>query len=159
MKLKLKRVAQTERGTFGVLLNDKNIPLCVTLEDPWKDNLKNISSIPEGTYKVSPHNGTKFKNVWILHDVPHRSAILIHAGNSTNDTSGCVLVGRSFNGHMITQSKDALDFLRAILPQNFTLEIENPISWKVEIPTKMTTLSWADIIKEILKKGFKKWNK
>ncbi len=126
--LTLKRIAQGEQGTFGVLI-DGQTPLCVTLEDPWKDNQKSISCIPEGIYEVSPHNGRKYKNVWILNDVEDRSAILIHAGNTTDDTRGCILVGQRY-GELdgktaILGSRMALNALRADLPDNFSLEIIN----------------------------------
>lgn len=124
MKIVLKRVAQTKKGTFGILLAD-GVPLCVTLEDPWKDNARNVSCIPEGEYKLKPHNGSKFKNVWILQDVPDRSAILIHAGNTIKDTSGCILVGRSFSANGIRSSKDALNHIRGVLPSNFSINIVN----------------------------------
>jgi len=48
MELTLKRCASTAKGTFGVLLHD-GVPLCVTCEDPWNDNLPNISCIPSWT--------------------------------------------------------------------------------------------------------------
>lgn len=126
--IELKRVSSTEKGTFGVLLKDK-IPLCVTCEDPWKDNQKQISCIPEGTYKVIPHSGEKFKDVWEVTGVKDRSAILIHQGNTVLDTHGCILVGSSFTsfGSLpgIGGSRDALNFLREILPKSFTLEVRN----------------------------------
>jgi hypothetical protein len=125
--LKLQRVAQSDKGTFGVLVWD-NVPLCVTLEDPWNNNFPNVSCIPAKTYEVKPWNGNKYKNVWEVTKVPGRSAILIHQGNSIKDTEGCILVGESFStlGGMpsITRSLVTLDRLRAILPKEFTLEIK-----------------------------------
>lgn len=121
-KVKLFRMPYNKKATFGVLMMN-NIPLCVTLEDPWKENKRMISCIPPGTYKCTPHNGTRFKDVWVLHDVPNRSYILIHAGNTTEDTHGCILVGRSFNAHTIRNSRSALDYLRAVLPDEFELQI------------------------------------
>lgn len=129
MKLTLRRVAQSSAGTFGVLLQNKT-PLCLTCEDPWNDNKTGISCVPAGNYKCVPHMGEKYKNVWRLEDVPGRSAILIHAGNTLEDTRGCILVGRSFamfgNTPGVTNSKDALTYLQAKLPPHFELEIINP---------------------------------
>ena len=45
--LKLVRVTTGMDGTFGVLIKD-GVPLCVTLELPWRDNERSISCIPEG---------------------------------------------------------------------------------------------------------------
>lgn len=121
-KLTLMRVAMTPRVTLGVLILN-GLPICVTLEGPWKRNAKNESCIPTGVYRCVPHSGTKYKNVWRLQNVAGRDAILIHAGNSTKDTEGCILVGSEFSGEMILRSQLALDKLRAMLPKNFTLTI------------------------------------
>jgi len=118
----LTRGATTAKGTFGILTMDGE-PLCVTCEDPWNDNKTNISCIPDGEYNCSKFSGTKFKDVWEIKNVPGRSAILIHAGNTIEDTHGCVLVGRSFNGRAITESQAALAMLRKKLPDNFTLTV------------------------------------
>lgn len=95
MKLILKRVAQSDDGTFGVLIHNYN-PFAVTLEDAWHDNKQNISCIPAGKYKctrkTSPHHG----NVFEVTNVEGRTNILFHKGNSTIDTEGCILVGEQF---------------------------------------------------------------
>lgn len=126
MTLTLTRVCSSGKGTFGVLTSDE-IPLCVTCEDPWEDNASNISCIPKGKYKCRKFNGAKFKDVWEVMNVPDRSAILIHAGNTIEDTHGCILVGRCFSklgGYpAVLQSNDAMTELRAKLPQEFELEV------------------------------------
>lgn len=128
MLLTLKRISQSENGTFGVLLKN-NIPLCVTLEDPWNDNKKNISCIPNGTYKAFSYNGTKYKNVWILDNVEDRYAILIHQGNTIQDTRGCILVGQRYgeldDKPAVLGSRLALNSLRKILPSHFDIKIIN----------------------------------
>lgn len=129
MNLTLQRVSQNENGTFGVLSNEF-APLCTTCEDPWNSNRVGESCIPEGVYSFVPHNGKSKKNVWRALDVPGRRDILIHAGNDTDDTEGCILVGRSFGavgGHaFIADSQITLDLLRKILPPSFTLSVFNP---------------------------------
>lgn len=136
MNVTLNRVMSNEKGTFGVLMND-SMPLCVTLEDPWSNNERGISCIPEGEYRVSPFSGVKYKNVWIVNNVPNRSYILFHPGNSIEDTRGCILVGRSFNAHTIRDSRNAFDYLKSVLPDQFTLKIVN--SYKVEKKEKENT--------------------
>lgn len=118
----LKRIASSNKGTFGVLCKD-DMPLCVTLEDPWLDNAKFKSCIPEGVYECYPHNGQKYKNVWALKNVPGRNGVLIHSGNTIDDTSGCILVGRWFSEYRIVNSRNALDYLRCVLPDYFNLTI------------------------------------
>ena len=118
----LKRIMSTNRVTQGVLCSE-NRALCVTLENPWLGNARNMSSIPEGRYHVQPFSGAKYKNVWQVMDVPGRSYILLHAGNSTADTDGCILVGRAFHGERILSSRNALTMLRQVLPDQFLLDI------------------------------------
>lgn len=124
MKITLQRGKGTEHGTHGVLIGDGSI-LCFTLEEPWKDNEPRVSCIPEGVYQCKKHNGAKFSNVWEITNVPGRSAILIHAGNTLADTSGCVLVGMGFDADGLIHSRAALMKLRSLLPDTFTLTIRN----------------------------------
>lgn len=119
-----------EEGTFGGIYNSEAIRLCVTCEDPWNDNAKGKSCIPAGIYRVKKFSGTRYKNVWEITGVPGRAAILIHNGNTTDDTQGCVLVGARFgtvNGkRAVLDSVLTLDKLRSILPDEFALEVINP---------------------------------
>lgn len=87
-KLTLVRYESSDNGTFGFLVFDSNRPLH-TLEEPWKNNQRNISCIPEGTYVVKKREDSK----WQIMDVPNRSGILIHVGNTLEDIEGCILVG------------------------------------------------------------------
>lgn len=119
----LVRVCQSYLGTFGVLVKDL-IPLCATLERPWADNASEVSCIPAGTYPCRKYSSEKYDDVWEITGVPQRSKILFHAGNTINDTKGCVLVGRgyAFDG-TIFSSQDALKYLRGTLPDVFTLVV------------------------------------
>ncbi|MCA9340740.1 MAG: hypothetical protein KDA17_07535 [Candidatus Saccharibacteria bacterium] len=122
----LTRVMRSSDGTFGILSQDKK-PLCCTVENDWLDNQQRISCIPPGVYECEPFSGTKYKDVWILKDVPGRSYILIHAGNTHKHTEGCILVGKGFaelHGiPAVTNSRDTLQMLRKVMPQEFKLEI------------------------------------
>jgi hypothetical protein len=120
----LQRGKEDTHGMRGVLQHmDKT--LCYTLEEPWRDNRKQVSCIPPGTYKCFPHDGAHFKDVWQVLDVPGRSAILIHAGNTLADTQGCILVGLGVSPNGITKSQLALKKLRELLPDRFTLEVRS----------------------------------
>jgi len=147
MILTLYRAPSGQFGTFGILFHGQ-VPLCNTLEEPWKDNHRNISCIPEGTYKCVPHNSQRFSNVWRLKDVPGRSGILIHAGNVIDDIEGCILVGEGIGAiggfPALLDSRAALEVLRDYLPRKFTLEIINPES-KAPIPPKLPW--WRRIFK------------
>ena len=125
MKLTLLRISETSLGTHGVLLYPSGVPMCVTLEEPWRDNQRMISCIPEGTYKVDTWNSPRHPNSWVIQNVPARSAILIHTGNTLKDTAGCILVGKSFEPFGIDKSKDAMVYLKKVLPRSFELEVKN----------------------------------
>lgn len=122
----LKRIAQSPLGTFGVIVKDE-VPLCVTCEDPWNDNKTGQSCIPTGSYYVIPHIGTKYQNVWRLVDVPGRSAILIHPGNTTDNTEGCILPGMMFgmlkDKPAVLSSQVAMTLLKEQLPERFLLKV------------------------------------
>lgn len=125
----LVRVATSDLGTFGVLVRG-GIPLCVTCEDPWKDNRRNISCVPTGTYTCRRYSSKRFPDVWEVFPVPGRSLILIHNGNTIDHTEGCILVGKAFGMlkglPMVTESVPTLDRLRKALPSEFTLRVTNP---------------------------------
>lgn len=90
--LKITRLEYGNNETIGVLqLVDK--VLCWTLELPYRDNQKNISCIPKGKYKCIRVKSPKFGECWHVQDVPNRSEILIHTGNTHHDIQGCILLG------------------------------------------------------------------
>ena len=126
--LTLIRDFQDEKATLGRLLfND--VPVCYTLERPWLDNQTKISCIPLGTYQgqvqPSPHFNRDLPE---LLDVPGRSQILMHVGNTTKDTLGCILLGlsRNIEDHSIGQSRAATQALLDQLAEydGFMLTIE-----------------------------------
>lgn len=127
MNLDLHRFSYTANGTFGeIYMNGEH--LCFTCELPWQDNKTGISCIPAGTYECQPHDGVKFKRVWELENVPNRSAILIHNGNTVDDTDGCILVGdalgKLYGRPAVMNSQEMLGHLREVLPDTFTLTIK-----------------------------------
>ena len=95
MELKLKRVADNEDATFGVLING-NIPFAVTLEPAWEDNKKGISCIPSGPYSCKRVKSPRFGDTFEILDVEGRTHILFHKGNSERNTQGCVLIAEEF---------------------------------------------------------------
>jgi hypothetical protein len=126
--VELRRLSFSPYGILGELQMHGRT-LCYTLEDPDNNNLVGNSCIPEGTYICVPHNGTRYKNVWRLESVPGRTAILIHQGNTLNDTRGCILVGRragTLRGlPAVLESRAALEDLRKTLPKTFNLTIRS----------------------------------
>ncbi len=91
MILDLLRVGQSRRGTFGVLRHGQ-VPFVLTLEEPC------VSCIPAGRYRCRRVRSPKFGVTFEVCDVPGRSHILFHSGNTIEDTEGCILVGEEFSG-------------------------------------------------------------
>lgn len=95
--LTLKRVSRTLDGTWGVLEYNGE-PFALTGELPWIENKKNLSCIPDGSYKAKRTYSHKYGYVYLLQNVPNRGGILIHSGNvPTKDSRGCILIGEEFS--------------------------------------------------------------
>ena len=109
MKLEVLRFSSDSDSTLGVLFDTTNERkfLCFTLEDEFREiKISGETRIPAGTYNVTLRTeggfnqryndkfGTDFnKGMLWVRDVPGFEYILIHIGNSDNDTEGCLLVG------------------------------------------------------------------
>ncbi|WP_018124960.1 DUF5675 family protein [Desulfovibrio oxyclinae] len=91
------RDIHTGEATLGRLRFEGDTEdFCFTLEEPWKDNRTYISCIPAGRYRCRRRWSSRFgRELFEVSDVPGRTAILIHAGNTTDDIEGCVLLGES----------------------------------------------------------------
>ena len=113
MELILERIAKRKTYTIGRLsivepvvdeytAGSKKTYFCDTLEPTWRDykngayKVKGRSAIPEGRYAVVISWSPKMKQ-WlpILLGVPKFEGIRIHAGNCSEDTEGCILVGKN----------------------------------------------------------------
>ena len=97
-RLTLTRTSRQEGYTTGVLHEGGTI-LCYTLEPPWRDlahekKVMGKTAIPEGTYRVRMAPSRKFHRMMpYLMEVPNFTGVMIHPGNSVEDTEGCILVG------------------------------------------------------------------
>lgn len=128
MKLTVKRKPSNSICTLGELfINDKFF--CYTLEDVIRPNGEKVygeTAIPEGTYKVILSFSNRFK-VYMpeVLNVPNFAGVRIHAGNTKEDTHGCLLVGDKINGNTIEQSKVAFQRLMKELTK---VEKKEPIT-------------------------------
>lgn len=127
--LTLERFSYTPKYTEGWLLDDQGGRLAYTIERPWRDNLPNISCIPEGRYDLYRHTrpnghhvfrligGTVVGDSDRLHpaDGKTRWGILIHSGNTAADVSGCIAPGLDRDAGKVLNSRDAMEFLRTTL--------------------------------------------
>ena len=132
VNLLLIRDTFTKESTIGRLfINGESF--CDTLENPWLDNQRNISCIPEGQYKVrlrlARESATRNYLHLLVQDVPNRSYILFHRGNTAKDTSGCILVGNGRQQDIVENSRLAMDLvIKEILNlggENINLIIKN----------------------------------
>jgi len=91
----LKRIAETINATFGVLIHN-GVPFTLTLENPWKNNKRDISCIPAGNYNCKRYQAPSHGNTFRIMNVSNRGCILFHKGNRDENTLGCILVGEKY---------------------------------------------------------------
>lgn len=138
MELKLKRIALQDTYTIGRLYVDNHY-FCDTLEDVVRDLNKDgdlndsgegkvygKTAIPYGRYEVtmkvqSPKYSQRASYAWCkgylprLLNVPHFDGILIHAGNTAEDSAGCLIVGENKVKGQVINSMATLKRLVSIL--------------------------------------------
>lgn len=119
MLLELFRRKSNADSTVGELYIN-GIKSCFTLEDEYrKDKVMHETRIPSGTYTIKlQKNGEMTKKyakkfpgihegmLWIT-NVPNFQFIYIHIGNTDEDTSGCILVGKSEQDFKLINSTEA----------------------------------------------------
>lgn len=81
------------------------------VEQPWRDNLKGHSCLPEGDYELHLHNSAKHGAVVAFHNpslniyaepnlipvgVDGRSSCLIHSANFSSELEGCYAPGQDY---------------------------------------------------------------
>lgn len=147
MKLHLQRHTSNEIQTLGTLnlIDDNNQVLfsCVTLELPWKSNAKNISCIPAGMYRAQMIWSNKFNYHFVISGVADRTSILIHVGNYTSETKGCILAGKFLRpnnkgaGMMLIESQPTLTTLIQLVRKQIPLHVDNSRIDISNLPTGM----------------------
>lgn len=119
MLLELYRRKSNSDATVGELYLD-GTKECMTLEDEYrKEKVMHETRIPAGTYKLALQNNgdmtkryaTKFpgihKGMLWLQNVPNFTSVYIHIGNTDDDTSGCILVGKKEADFKLIDSTNA----------------------------------------------------
>ena len=117
MTLEVIRFSKQKDSTNGILFDTTNGErefLCYTLEDESRTpKIKGETCIPEGEYSVRLRNVGGFhtryakrfmgihKGMLEICDVPNFTDILIHCGNTDDDTAGCLLVGNTQNSNIM----------------------------------------------------------
>jgi hypothetical protein len=122
MLLEVKRLYKKETYTIGVLMVD-GTKFSDTLEDKVRDlnsekKIYGETAIPAGKYKVVMAMSSKFKRVMpYLENVPQFTGIMIHPGNTSKDTLGCILVGENKEKGKLINSRKASDKLNEMIKE------------------------------------------
>ena len=127
MNITLKRIALHKDYTIGKLYIDGKY-FCDTLEDEVRDLNKNgvfdngetkingKTAIPYGKYEVIWSYSPRFKMFTPrLLNVDSFDGVLIHAGNTSKDTEGCILVGENKAVGKVLNSKKTVSELYPII--------------------------------------------
>lgn len=141
MKLTLKRIALRPTYTIGKLYID-DVYFCDTIEDTVRDLNKNgkfdngekkihsKTAIPYGTYEIKWTYSPRFKKYTPqLMDVPSFEGIRIHAGNTSADTEGCLILGENKQVGKVLNSRATINKFYQIIKEacsngNVTIEIK-----------------------------------
>ena len=126
MLIEVKRFEFKDTHTVGKMYVN-GVYECYTLEDAVRNGTKVLgkTAIPIGTYKLIIDASTRFKqDMPHILNVPDFTGVRIHAGNTSADTDGCILVGSSWTGKdFIGNSKIAYKKFFDKLKQNKTVSI------------------------------------
>ena len=127
MKLTLKRIALRSTYTIGRLYVDGNY-FCDTLEDTVRDLNKNgkfdngekkvyaKTAIPYGTYEIKWTYSPRFKKYTPqLMNVPSFEGIRVHAGNTSADTEGCLILGENKQVGKVLNSRATINKFYTII--------------------------------------------
>lgn len=129
MKLTLKRIALRPTYTIGKLYID-DIYFCDTIEDTVRDLNKNgkfdngekkvhsKTAIPYGIYEIKWTYSPRFKKYTPqLMNVPSFEGIRIHAGNTSADTEGCLILGKNKQVGKVLNSRDTINKFYPIIKE------------------------------------------
>ena len=98
-----------------LFIND--VYFCYIMEDKIREEkIKGITAIPRGTYEVVITMSNRFKRLLpLLLNVPNYEGVRIHAGNTSEDTEGCLLPGLSLGTvnekRAVTNSRQAFEMV------------------------------------------------
>ena len=151
MTITLKRIYCKGTFTLGALQiqtesnNDFRTSkyFCDTLEPhaiDWRreEKVAGKTAIPTGRYRVvMSYSKTYKRRMPFLQNVPHFTGIMIHTGNSVDDTRGCILVGKA---------------VRPQKPEEESLTGKATVIGRLT-DSRVTFNRLYEIIKEAMKKG------
>lgn len=112
MELRVKRTDFSEQSTIGEMQVNGQFE-CYTLEDKVRPvKIAGKTAIPAGRYGVFIDFSQRFqRQLPLLLNVPDFEGVRIHPGNTSENTEGCILVGKTKEENFIGQSRPAFDQL------------------------------------------------
>ena len=139
MKLILTRIARKAEYTIGRLEDENGKKLCDTLEPIWRNydggelKIPKKSAIPEGTYRVVTTYSLRFrKYLPLLVGVPGFEGVRIHAGNTSRDTEGCILVGQNLQVGKVLWSRITLEKLMKLIENEKEIYLTIKNTWQYD---------------------------
>ena len=139
MKLILTRIARKAEYTIGRLEDENGKKLCDTLEPIWRNydggelKIPKKSAIPEGTYRVVTTYSLRFrKYLPLLVGVPGFEGVRIHAGNTSRDTEGCILVGQNLQVGKVLWSRITLEKLMKLIENEKEIYLTIKNTWEYD---------------------------
>ena len=136
MKLILTRHARRADYTIGRLEDENGKKICDTLEPIWRNydggemKIPRKSAIPEGTYRVVTTYSLRFgKYLPLLVGVPGFEGVRIHAGNTSRDTEGCILVGQNLQVGKVLWSRITLEKLMKLIENEKEIYLTIKNTW------------------------------
>ena len=139
MKLVLTRHARRADYTIGRLEDENGKKICDTLEPIWRNydggemKIPRKSAIPEGTYRVVVTKSQRFqKYLPLLVGVPGFEGVRIHAGNTSRDTEGCILVGQNIQVGKVLWSRITLEKLMKLIENEKEIYIIIKNTWEYD---------------------------
>ena len=137
MKLILIRHARRADYTIGRLEDENGKKICDTLEPTWRNykggelKIPKKSAIPEGSYRVVVTKSRRFqKYLPLLVGVPGFEGVRIHAGNTSRDTEGCILVGQNIQVGKVLWSRITLEKLMKLIENEKEIYIIIKNTWE-----------------------------
>ena len=137
MKLVLIRHARRADYTIGRLEDENGMKVCDTLEPTWRDykggelKIPKKSAIPECTYRVVVTKSQRFqKYLPLLVGVPGFEGVRIHAGNTSRDTEGCILVGQNLQVGKVLWSRITLEKLMKLIENEKEIYLTIKNTWQ-----------------------------
>jgi hypothetical protein len=130
MLITVNRFTSDDDATLSMISVDGKF-VCFGLEDEYRpEKVANETRIPAGTYNITLRTVGGFherysqrfdgihKGMLWVRDVPGFEYILIHCGNTDQDTAGCLLVGAQAHARDMTLGSSSLayqDLYRAVV--------------------------------------------